>query len=519
MTSLTWHRRTAARGLVAVALVVTLGGCHRVLTPELHPPGDVPVAPAKLPILKAHMTSGELYVLDSWRVVGDGRGLEGTGTLYSVEREPVSEGPVSIDVDAVALFETNQPGKVTPAGTVVLGIMTTVTGALAAVCVSDPKSCFGSCPTFYVEGGDAERPAAEGFSESFARVLEARDVDALPPAGGAGRRFTLTMRNEALETHAVRRVRLLVAPRPAGGRILAGTDGRFYPAVGLAIPESCRAAEGDCLAAVAAAGGTERASLTDPHDLAERETVEVEFASIEGRVGVVLAARQTLLSTYLFYQSMAYFGSRAGEYLANLERGGPALAARATGMARALGGIDVEVSEGGGEWRAIGTFDEAGPIASDVQVLPFEAAGQGPLRVRLRHAKGHWRIDQVALAQLGAPVTPRRLRPTAVESEGQPDPRARALLERDDRHLITFPGDTYQISFTLPEATSELELFLESEGYYYEWMREEWLAEENAEMASLVLFDPAEALRRMAGSFKRRESGLEQAFWVSRFRR
>jgi hypothetical protein len=469
------------------------------------------------------MMSGELYVLDSWRVLDDGRRLDGTGTLYSVEREPLSEGAVSIDVDEVALFETNQPDEVTPAGTVVLGIMTTVTGALAVYCASNPKSCFGSCPTFYVEGGDPDRPAAEGFSESFARVLEARDIDALPRARGTGRRFTLTMRNEALETHAVRRVRLLAAPRPVDGRILAGPGGRFYPAVDLATPESCRALEGDCLAAVAARGGPERASLADPYDLAERETLEIEFAPVEGRVGVVLAARQTLLSTYLFYQSMAYFGSRAGDYLASLERGGPALAARATGMARALGGIDVEVSEGGGEgvreWRGIGSFDEAGPIASDRQVLPFDSTGQGPLRVRLRQAKGHWRVDQVALVRLEAPVAPRRLGPILVEREGRPDSRARDLLERDDRHLITFPGDAYRISFDLPQAANELELFLESEGYYYEWMREQWLAEEDAEMASLVLFHPEEALRRMAPGFKERESGLEQAFWASRFRR
>jgi hypothetical protein len=502
-----------------MALVVSLGGCHRVLTPELHPAGEVPVAPAKLPMLKAHMMSGELYVLDSWRVVDEGRGVEGTGTLYSVEREVLTEGAVSIDVDEVALFETNQPSEVTPAGTVVLGIMTTVTGALAVYCAADPKSCFGSCPTFYVEGGDADRPVAEGFSESFARVLEARDVDALPLVEGTSRHFTLTMRNEALETHAVRQVSLLAVPRPVGGRILAGSDGRFYPAAGLAVPERCRAAEGDCLAAVTAAGGRERASLADPDDLAERETVEVEFAPVGGQVGVVLAARQTLLTTYLFYQSMAYFGSRAGEYLARLERSGPALASRATGLARALGGIDVEVSEGGGEWRGIGSFDEAGPIASDRQVFPFEASGQGQLRVRLRQAKGHWRIDQVGLVRLGAPVTPRRLRPSRVQREGRPDPRARALLEHDERHLITYPGDTYRLSFVLPGAARDLELFLESEGYYYEWMREQWLAEEDAEMASLVLLRPGEALRRMADDFKRHEAGLERAFWASRFRR
>ncbi len=511
-------RRSSAHGLVAMALIASLAGCHRVLTPELHRPGDVPSAPEELPFLKAHLKSGELYVLDSWRVRADGRRLEGTGALYSVGRERVSQGPVSIDVDEVALFETNHPDSVHAFGTSLLGLMTTVAGAVTAYCVSDPKACFGSCPTFYVEGGDRDRPAAEGFSSSFARVLEARDIDALPGARGPGRRFALTMRNEALETHAVRRVRLLVARRPAGGRILAGSDGKLYAATSFTRPTACRGDEGCCLGAVATRGGTERFSPADPHDLATREVVELEFAPVTGRLGLVLTARQTLLSTHLFYQSMAYFGSRAGDYLARLERGGPALASRATGMARALGGIEIEVSEHGGRWRSVGSFDEAGPIASDVQVIPFEATGRGPLRIRLRQAKGHWRIDQVALAQLGARVGPQGLEPTAVERGATPDPRALAVLRDPDRHLITFPGDTYRLVFDLPEARDRYELFLETEGYYYEWMREEWLAEENAEMASLVVLDPAEALRRMAGPFKRHEPGLERAFWTSRFR-
>jgi hypothetical protein len=498
---------------------ISLTGCHSVLRPELHPPSEVPVAPEDLPVLKAHMVSGELYVLDSWRLVDGEQRLEGSGTLYSLERERVSQGPVSIDVAEVALFETNQPDTVSSAGTAFMGLMTTVTGALSVYCLANPKSCFGSCPTFYFEQADAERPVAEGFSASFARALEARDVDALLAPGGSERRLVLTMRNEALETHAVRTVRVLAVPRPAGGRVFAGIDGRFYPARDVAGPRACRAAEGDCLAAVASPDGAERASLADEHDLATRETVEIDLAAARGRVGLVLAARQTLLTTYLFYQSMAYFGSRAGEFLATLERGGPALASRATGMARALGGIDVEVAEGGRDWRPIGTFDEAGPIATDVQVLPFEATGDGPLRVRLRLAKGHWRIDHVALARLATPLTPQPRVPFEVERGAEPDPRAQALLEQDDRHLITFPGDAYRLSFALPEAPHGLELFLETEGYYYEWMRDEWLAEEDAEMAFLVLFEPEEALRRMAGPFKQHEPALERAFWASRFRR
>ena len=81
------------------------------------------------------------------------------------------------------------------------------------------------------------------------------------------------------------------------------------------------------------------------------------------------------------------------------------------------------------------------------------------------------------------------------------------------------PGDAYRIAFELPPSRHGLELFLESEGYYYEWMREAWLPEENAEMARSCCPIPREALRRMAGPFKEREDGMEQAFWASRFRK
>ena len=86
---------------------------------------------------------------------------------------------------------------------------------------------------------------------------------------------------------------------------------------------------------------------------------------------------------------MAYFGRRAGEYLASLERGGPAAAARAMGMARVLGGIDVRRSRKAAGPRPIGSFDEAGPIAGDVRVLPFEAtAGRCASGCARRRATG-----------------------------------------------------------------------------------------------------------------------------------
>ena len=106
-----------------------------------------------------------------------------------------------------------------------------------------------------------------------------------------------------------------------------------------------------------------------------------------------------------------------------------------------------------------------------------------------------------------------------MERDGHRDDRALTLLLEGERHLVTHPRDAYRLRFRLPPSDSPLELFLESEGFYYEWMRGEWLAEEDPAMAALALADPAEALRRLAPAYKEQEGRLEQAFWASRFRK
>ena len=71
--------------------------------------------------------------------------------------------------------------------------------------------------------------------------------------------------------------------------------------------------------------------------------------------------------------------------------------------------------------------------------------------------------------------------------------------------------------FELPRAAPEYAWFLESRGYYLEWMRGEWLAEGDATMAALLMRSPREALRQMAPLYKSREANYETMFWASRF--
>jgi hypothetical protein len=127
---------------------------------------------------------------------------------------------------------------------------------------------------------------------------------------------------------------------------------------------------------------------------------------------------------------------------------------------------------------------------------------------------GNWKLDYVGLADLDAPVAPVFLDPIAVLQDGKPDPSAFAQLKVPGAHLVTYPRDAYTIRFELP--AGDQELFLESRGYYYEWIRKSWLGEESSWDLMRMLLDPEGAMRRLAPTYKRIESDMERVFWQSR---
>lgn len=476
--------------------------------------------------LLAHLESGHVVVFSEWSVPDEGADrLSGHGTRFDAARAPLSTGTVDLPLDSVVLLEANRSETVSAFAMASLMVWTAVSAGATVACVADPKGCFGSCPTFYV-GVDDERPFAEGFSSSFARALEATDVDRWPSPAFGGDRVSLVMRNEAPETHAVRTVRLRAVSVSGASDIGRTPDGRYHAVTGSFGPEACRSSslEGSCLGQVGAADGLEYWAPTDSSDLAAPETVHLSYRVPEGVEAGTLAlsirARQSLVSTFLFYQTIAHLGDHAGAWLAALERGDERLLDRALGLARVLGGIDVEVFDGA-SWVPAGRFDEAGPIAADTWVLPLNLTEpHRPLQVRLRMSRGLWRLDEVRLVALGDERASVAVEPSEVETIAGPvsGDLALARLRDPERQLTTQRGEAYRLHFDLPPEWGEVALFLESRGYYYEWMRPEWKGEEDAAMARLTFADPAEALVRMAPLFKALEPGMEEAFWSSRFR-
>jgi hypothetical protein len=495
-----------------------LMGCNTVQTQRrtLTDLTQVATIDKKSPFLKAHMRDGTVYILSRWAVDTLAKTVAGEGERLDVNRTIAGTGPHAIPLDSVALFETNVVSKHSSVGA--LAVVTGVSAAFTMVCVIDPKACFGSCPTFYVSDGTRSVLQAEGFSASIAPALEATDVDALYLARPSSRMLEVRMTNEALETHVVRWARVLAAPRLDGERVLATQAGDFWRATGLDAPTRCSAPEGDCLTTVRAFDGAERFSTTDSLDLAAREVIDLEFPMItRDSVGLVIGSRQTLLSTYVLYQALAYMGRSAGAFLAALQRGDATVRRQAGGIGRTLGGVEVQALDSSGAWVTIGETQETGPLASDVRVVPLLGLPSGTTRLRLRLTRGHWRIDYLALARLAGRAQPLHLDPVLVRRNGAVDPEALALLSDSSGTLVTYPGDEYALIYQLPEDFARYELFLESRGYYLEWMRQEWMAEEMPARAAMMLLDPAAALRMLAAEFKKREAGMEATFWRSRY--
>lgn len=516
-------QKVVALALVPIFLMTSCGPMRRELRRDLQPPGRASKIDDRAPYLIAHMRSGHAYVLDTWTIHEAERTVTGQGRRLDASRAVIGQDAYTVPIDSVALFETNvvrlpADAVIIRGLTIVVGIAAILGTAILIYCLTEPK-CFGSCPTFYVWDGERMKLQAEGFSASVSPSLEATDVDALAHARPEGRTLEVVMKNEAPETHVVRYAHVLAASRPPGGRVYAATDGSFRQATRVIPPRRCIALEGDVTEALLGFDGRERTSTADSTDLAARETIEVTFPTLpDGEVGIVLASRQSLLTSFLFYQGLAYLGRSAGAWLASIERGMPGALDQAGGIARTLGGIEIETRSGDGAWHRITEVRETGPLATDVRVIPLPAGAltaASPV-VRLRMARGAWRVNQVALASLGPRVEPVRLRPERVLKDDRPDQEARRLLADTTGALVTLPGDTYTIRYRLPEHPERYELFLETRGYYLEWIREQWLATEDPLRAAMMGARPREALRSLASEYKSIEAEFERNFWGHR---
>jgi hypothetical protein len=208
-------------------------------------------------------------------------------------------------------------------------------------------------------------------------------------------------------------------------------------------------------------------------------------------------------------------GNDAGHWLAEIERKN--ILGQGTNIEKLVGGIEVMVMNSDGRSQFESAITEHGPLAVDFHLIPFGGFSDTTANIQLRMTKGAWRLDYVGLIELTQSVQPIRLYPNKIVQDGKEDQHARAILLDSTQTLVTFPGDNYTLKYVLPDTKFEYELFLESRGYYLEWIRKEWIEEQNPLLLAQMFLDPENALKRLAPEFKRVEPNMEDCFWRSRY--
>jgi hypothetical protein len=480
----------------------------------------------KQKFLKVHITDGSLYILDDWENDTITKTIRGTGYLYNFRRDKIdfkpkgSKGIVANTYEIchsdISLIETNQLknhlGNL--AAITIVGVPMAI---FSGYCIANPKACFGSCPTFYTLNNDKWNLVAEGFSSSILPVLEKGDIDMLYTTRSSGNNLTVKLTNEALETHVIRYANLLVFPHSSNAQVFSTAEGEFYSISDLVQPQYCHALEGNCLDKISRLDGIERFSLTDSKNLAKKEEMLVSFNNTKNNdLGLIIASRQTLLTTFLFYQGLAYTGSLTGYFISGIENGNQFLEKRVQGLWDKLGGIEICIKNENGRWEKIGEVNEMGPIASDVHLIKLPAGIPRNATIKLKMTQGLWRIDYLALGKLNEKVLPLEILPASVVENDEENPVALNLLNDTTKTLITYPGDSYLLNYKLPD-TGDFDFFLHTKGWYLEWIRDEWLKEQNLRKAQILFAFPGLYMRKAAKPFKKTESEMEDRFWGSRY--
>ncbi len=500
------------KSFYSILLVLAIFSCSDISTVKRETAKSVPQN-SKSPFMKAHMPNGDVYIFDGWKVDEPNRVISGNGVKQNFNRDVLETRNFSLPIDSVSLFETNVK-EVSP----IMSGMTVLTGISVAgtvLCLTNPKACFGSCPTFYIDRNGKEYLQAEGFSSSISPSLEAADVDALYFANPKSIEFKIEMKNEALETHVVRHANLILVPK-SKERSIQDVSGKYWQTEKLIFPQTATSSEGDILKLVSELDGNERYSLSDESNLKSDEFINLEFQVTHGKeYGLVVAGRQTLLTTFLLYQAYSYMGNDYGRWLNMLEQNNRLFSE--VDPSRFLGGIEIQELNMLGFWSTSGEIHEFGPLATDLHMVNIGKNNDATRKIRLKLNKGNWRIDYIALAELGKTVDPKIIHPSLVLKENSENPEALVKLTDESKSLTTLPGDSYTLVYHLPDNYLEYSFYLESKGYYLEWMRDEWAKEENADKLVQMILSPSKTLKELAPKYKELEPSMEKVFWNSKY--
>jgi hypothetical protein len=479
------------------------------------------------PYLKVHLKNGEVCIFeDYWKIDSVENSISGYGSLYDYNRKRVNQGQLSFNLDSIVIYETNDltdnpvQKLYTYYGALLVGNL-----AVAIYCRLNPKACFGSCPTFYLDKKDNLHYAdAEGFSSAVLPSLEYGDVDALEKVYMNDNKFNITLKNEALETHYIKNISLYSFQIQENQRVFhskfENENDKFYLCENTYSLTSASDGFKNITNELKHIDKLERFSLSDSNNLLSKEEIILNFDNINNtkNLGMQIHFRQSLMTTYLFYSMLDYLGNDITDYFVKFENDKD-LSKKFKSFFDELGGIDVYTwNEKRNDWIFVNSLKETGPIAINKQFLDLKLDKQlnENLKIKLVLNKGFWRIDYVSLTNIIKEVQPDIFSPSQLLNNDINQSNQLEKLINKDEYLVTMPADEYLLEFDLPKKEQYYEFFLFSKGYYLEWLRPEWTESRDLLKLNEMVNSPKKYLKNEAKAFKEYESKMEDEFWNSR---
>ena len=468
--------------------------------PQLHEPAASPRRRGRAPsALKVHLKSGELLVLTGWKVAGGGDRLAGEGQAYTVTREKKGEPRRhEVALADVALLETNSPETVTSAGARPHRHDHRGPRRDHRVLRDQPEGLLRLLPDLLRRGRRRAR-ARPAAGRGLLGVDRPRARGARPRRAGGGAPGRVGRRGRDAQRGArdARRAPRAPARAPRARRAaasLAGTDDRLHPAPALVPAARVPGARGRLPGGGAARPTGPTASRRRTRaDLATREVVELALPR-RPRPARHRDRRPAdpPLDVPLLPDDGLHRPRRRASSSRRSSAGGPRRdAARSAWRASSAGSTS--------RWRRAtvrgarsGASTRPGRSPATCASCRSRRTGAGPVaRPAAPRARALAARLRRARATSASPSRRCASSPSPSSATGRRDDAARERLSRRRRATSSrSPGDAYRLTFRLPPSDGPLELFLESEGFYYEWMRAEWLAEEDPRMAALALADP-----------------------------
>jgi hypothetical protein len=434
--------------------------------------------------VNVHLNDGSSVHFEDGLTVSENT-VFGSGVVFDERNQVVQEISELPFEDVVAMESVQETTNVpaTAAASIAVGAIAFIGAALVAVAL------FGSCPTVYSLAADVPILEAELFSYSIAPAFQSRDVDRLGISSLIDGSVVLEIRNEMLETHYIDQLELIETTHTATEKVYPGRKGEPIVASEFVDPVSAIDQDSrDILPSIqhrhnyAWSASDERLARVNETDYLDHLYLEFDLPAGADDPAVILRMRNSMLNTVLFYDIMMkgqgfgaldWFGKDLSRFTSSVK----------TGLwYRENMGLQIDVWNNG-RYRSVGRIADQGPIAWSERALqlPDVKPEDGKLKLRLSFVADNWRIDHVSLA-LKSKVPRSRLIAveTATTEDGLRTDIPAKLARADKEYLITRPGESVQVQFNVGVNEDNLTrtFFLASDGYYIEWMRSDWLTQE-----------------------------------------